>query len=97
MNKNYIVWVCTLRGKGHCWEKGSGLVLEKFRAEVESRGLGNVMVNPIGCTDRHDNGPAVLVDPDDTWYCPVTPKDVIEIIEEHALKGKTVDRLLCSI
>ncbi len=97
MNKQVIVWVCMLRGKGRCWEKGAEHVLKRFRAEVESKELNNVLVTPTGCSDRHDYGPAVALDPDDTWYCNVTPEDVTDIIHEHILNGKPVRRLMCAI
>ncbi len=97
MSKKYIVWVCTMRGKARCWEKGSEAVLKRFRSEIESRGLDNVMVTPTGCSDRHDYGPAVAIDPDDIWYCRVTPENVTEIVQEHILNGRTLRRLICPI
>lgn len=97
MTGKFIVWVCMMRGKGRCWEKGAGLVLERFRAEIESRGLNNVMVTTTGCSDRHDYGPAVALDPDDIWYCHVTPEDVTEIVQEHILNGRAVSRLMCAV
>jgi (2Fe-2S) ferredoxin len=54
-----------------------------------------VLVTPNGCTDRHDHGAAVLVDPDGTWYCGVKPDDVPSIIEEHVCRGRPVNRLAC--
>ena len=95
MSKKFIVWVCVMKGRGRCWEKRGELVLKRFRAETESRGLNNVMVTPTGCSDKHDYGPAVAIDPDDVWYCNVTPQDVSEIIQEHIVNGRVVRRLIC--
>jgi (2Fe-2S) ferredoxin len=39
-------------------------------------------------------GPAVLVYPDGIWYYNVKPDDVAEIVDEHLVKGKPVERLL---
>lgn len=86
-----------MKGKGRCAEKGGKQVLERFRAEVDSSGLDNVMVTPTGCSDRHDYGPAVAVDPDGTWYCRVTPDDVPEIVQEHILFARVVRRLECPL
>ena len=38
-------------------------------------------------------GPAVMVYPDGVWYAQVRSEDVIEIIDEHLLGGKIVNRL----
>ncbi len=97
MNSRFIVWVCIMRGKGRCREKGGDQVLKRFQAEVESRGLHNVMVNPTGCSDRHEYGPAVALDPDNVWYCKVTPDNASELIDEHIMNGRVVSRLLCPI
>ncbi|HEV2904175.1 MAG TPA: hypothetical protein VGW32_03960, partial [Pyrinomonadaceae bacterium] len=35
----------------------------------------------------------VLIYPDGVWYAQVQPKDVSEIIEEHLLNGRVVERL----
>jgi sirohydrochlorin cobaltochelatase len=93
--KRYIVWVCTMDGAGRCGSKGGKDVLTRFRSEVAARRLDNVMVTPNGCTDRHDHGPVVLVDPDGTWYCGVGPEDVDEIVELHLCNDAVDDGPLC--
>ena len=97
MEKKYIVWVCMMSGNGRCKQKGSGQVLETFQEEVNRRCLENVMITPTGCTNRHESGPAVAVDPDDVWYCHVTSEDVPEIVREHILHGRPLQRLMCPI
>jgi len=94
-SKRFIIWVCTMDGEGRCGRKGGKEVLARLRLEVERRGLSNVLVTPNGCTDRHDHGAAVLVDPDGTWYCGVKPDDVPSVIEEHVCGGRPVKRLAC--
>jgi (2Fe-2S) ferredoxin len=39
-------------------------------------------------------GPNVLVYPEGVWYGQVTPEDVTQIIDEHILEGRVVQRLL---
>jgi len=97
MNKDYHIWVCVLKGKGRCWEKGGERVLDRFREEVKSQRLKNVMVTPNGCSDRHDDGPAVMIDPEDVWFCHVTPKDVPKILDEYVRKGRPLPHLKCPI
>ncbi|MCF4144511.1 NADH-quinone oxidoreductase subunit NuoF, partial [Dethiosulfovibrio acidaminovorans] len=47
-----------------------------------------------GCHGMCEMGPIVVVYPEGTFYCRVSKDDVPELVEEHLLKGRTVDRLL---
>ena len=46
-------------------------------------GAGKVRVNQAGCLDRCDEGPVIVVYPEEVWYTYVDQEDVDEIIEEH--------------
>lgn len=39
-------------------------------------------------------GPSIMVHPDNVWYQKVTLADVDDIIEQHIVGGKPVERLL---
>jgi NADP-reducing hydrogenase subunit HndC len=39
-------------------------------------------------------GPTTVVYPEGTWYCNVRLADVDEIVTEHMLRGRPVERLL---
>lgn len=54
---------------------------------------GNVRINMAGCMGRCELGPTVAVYPEGVWYTYVDEKDIDEIIEEHLLHGRIVDRL----
>ena len=54
---------------------------------------GKVRVNVAGCLNRCDEGPVVVVYPDDVWYTYVDQEDVDEIINEHLVNGRIVKRL----
>lgn len=54
---------------------------------------GEVRVNTAGCLNRCDAGPVIVIYPDETWYTFVDKDDIDEIIEEHLVKGKKVERL----
>jgi len=56
-------------------------------------GPGKVRVNNAGCLDRCEEGPCVVVYPEGTWYTYVDEKDIDEIIDEHLVHGRPVDRL----
>lgn len=86
------VLVCTGTG---CASSGSHEVIEKFKSEIEKKGLSDeILVVPTGCHGMCEMGPIVVVYPEGTFYCRVSPEDVSEITEEHLYKGRIVERLL---
>ncbi|HNY46081.1 MAG TPA: (2Fe-2S) ferredoxin domain-containing protein, partial [Casimicrobium sp.] len=56
-------------------------------------GQGRVRVNNAGCLDRCDEGPVMVVYPEEVWYHYETEADVDEIISEHLQAGRVVERL----
>ncbi|MGD9020795.1 MAG: hypothetical protein PVF46_03295 [Lysobacterales bacterium] len=96
------VFFCTNdRGAGaerpSCNQCGSAALREYAKARVKDLGLagqGKVRVNSAGCLDRCEEGPAVVVYPEGVWYTYVDEMDIDEIIEEHLIGGRVVDRLL---
>jgi (2Fe-2S) ferredoxin len=66
------------------------------KGKVKALGLsgeGKVRVNQSGCLDRCDEGPIIVVYPEEVWYTYASRADVDEIIESHLQNGKIVDRL----
>ena len=57
------------------------------------KGPGKVRINKAGCLDRCDDGPVMVVYPEGVWYTYVDNEDVEEIIQEHLINGRVVDRL----
>jgi (2Fe-2S) ferredoxin len=57
------------------------------------KGKGAIRINKAGCLDRCDDGPVLVVYPDETWYTYVDKADIDEIIEEHLVHGRVVQRL----
>jgi (2Fe-2S) ferredoxin len=57
-------------------------------------GAGGVRINTAGCLDRCEEGPVLVVYPDDVWYSYVDQADIDEIIDEHLLNGRIVERLV---
>lgn len=62
-------------------------------AQLGLKGKGNVRINKAGCLDRCDEGPVLVVYPDETWYTFVDRADIDEIIDQHLVHGKVVERL----
>ena len=78
-----------------CRASAGETIIENFKKELEEKNLaGDVQVVPTGCFGFCEKGPIVKVMPDNTFYTQVTPDDVKEIIDEHIIKGRKVERLL---
>jgi len=54
---------------------------------------GKVRINIAGCLDRCNEGPVIVVYPEEVWYTYVNKEDIDEIIEEHLKNGRVVERL----
>ena len=50
-------------------------------------------INKAGCLDRCDLGPVLVVYPEGVWYSYVDQEDIEEIIQEHLVQGRVVERL----
>ncbi len=78
-----------------CTSSGSLDIQKAFAENIEKNGLSEeVKVVQTGCFGLCALGPVVIVYPDGTFYSRVTSDDVKEIVEEHLLKGRIVDRLV---
>lgn len=96
------IFVCC--GKS-CTAAGSAEVKEAFERELKSRGIlfgkekkgknpkGSVVLTDCSSVGFCAVGAAVLVYPDGIWYAQVRAQDVPEIIEEHIINGRVVERL----
>ena len=78
-----------------CRASASDVLYENLVKEVKENGLENeVQVVTTGCFGFCEKGPIVKVIPDNTFYVSVEPGDAKDIIAEHAIKGRKVERLL---
>ena len=87
---NYIL-VC---GGTGCRASQSEQIIENLRAAVEQYGLEDTQVIRTGCFGFCEKGPVVKMIPDNTFYVQVQPSDADEIVREHLVKGRKVERLL---
>ncbi len=86
------VLVC---GGTGCSSSGSGEILEAFKSGIAEHGLDKeIAVVQTGCHGLCALGPIVTVYPEAVFYAQVTKDDVAEIISEHLLKGRVVERLV---
>lgn len=86
------VLVC---GGAGCISSGCKAVQDELVKEVGAQGLTEeVKVIATGCVGSCDLGPVLVIYPEGTFYQKVKPADVKEIVSEHLLKGRHVERLL---
>ena len=96
------IFVCT--GKS-CSAVDSAEVKAAFEQDLLQRGIlfgkekkgknpkGSVVLTECASVGFCAIGPAVMVYPDGVWYAQVRPTDVPEIIEQHIINGRVVERL----
>jgi (2Fe-2S) ferredoxin len=80
--------------RGCCLARGGAQVAEAFKEKLYARGLKRIVrPNRAMCLDQCALGVTVVVYPEGVWYGHVTPADVDEIIDEHIVGGRVVERL----
>jgi NADH:ubiquinone oxidoreductase subunit F (NADH-binding)/(2Fe-2S) ferredoxin len=78
-----------------CRAAASDTIDENLKEELKSRNLENdVQVVTTGCFGFCEKGPIVKSLPDNTFYTEVKPGDASDIVKEHVIKGRKVERLL---
>lgn len=90
----YRTHVMVCGGTG-CTASGSGKIQEALVSEIKKKGLEDeVKVVQTGCFGLCELGPIMIIYPGDVFYSRVTVDDIPEIVEEHLLKGRVVERLV---
>ena len=80
---------------GSCLASGSKEIGEALRAEIQKAGLEEqVAVREAGCMGPCVRGPVLRVGPEDVFYQGVKPEDAAEIVREHLMGGRVVERLV---
>jgi NADH-quinone oxidoreductase subunit F len=92
-NPDYrVIAVCAGTG---CTSSASTDVREALREEIARNGLGGqIEVRRTGCFGFCAQGPIMVVYPGESFYTQVTPADVGEIVAEHLVSGRPVERLM---
>jgi NADH-quinone oxidoreductase subunit F len=84
-----------LCGGTGCRASGTHSFKAALAEEIAHRGLGDeILVTETGCNGFCAVGPVMLILPEDTFYLGLRPEDVPEIVEQHLIKGRRVERLL---
>jgi (2Fe-2S) ferredoxin len=94
----HVFICCNQRGEGEtcCNEHGASQLLGYMKDRVKAQGLagpGQVRINKAGCLGRCDNGPVMVIYPEETWYTFIDEADIDEIVACHLVDGQVVERL----
>ncbi|MDR2057335.1 MAG: 4Fe-4S binding protein [Dysgonamonadaceae bacterium] len=91
-NYKYHILIC---GGTGCRASKSDLIHEGFDKILAEKGLSDeVQVVETGCFGFCEKGPIVKMLPDNTFYVEVKPDNCEEIVNEHIIKGRKVNKLL---
>ncbi|OVE79166.1 NADH dehydrogenase [bacterium I07] len=92
--KNYRTHVLVCAGTA-CVSNQSMTVKEALEDEIRKRGLEKeIQIIGTGCNGFCERGPVAVVQPDDIFYQRLTIKDIPNLVEEHFLKGRPVEKLM---
>jgi len=96
--KHHVFFCTNCRDDGSqcCAQYGASAVRDYAKRRSKELGLagrGGVRMNTAGCLDRCSEGPVLVVYPEGVWYTYVDQEDVEEIIQEHLVNGRVVERL----
>ncbi len=97
--RRHVFFCCNQRdGSEKCCASAGAADLQGYaKGRVKALGLngrGQVRINKAGCLDRCEEGPVIVVYPDNVWYTYVDRADIDEIIDRHVVNGEIVERLL---
>jgi NADH:ubiquinone oxidoreductase subunit F (NADH-binding)/(2Fe-2S) ferredoxin len=91
---DYKIHLLICGGTG-CKSAESEDIKKSLKQWIDEVGLeDDVQVVFTGCFGFCEKGPIVKVLPDNTFYVGVTPADTEDIVKEHLIKGRIVERLL---
>ena len=86
------VMVC---GGPGCQPSGSQAIIDAVRDELSQQKLDqNVRLCVTGCHGFCEQGPVMVIEPGNVFYCHVSPEDAFEIVYQTVMKGEVIERLL---
>ena len=96
--KHHVFFCCNQRpaGESCCIDHAASAMQTHAKERIAALGLkgqGQVRINKAGCLGRCDDGPVLVVYPDNVWYTYIDQEDIDEIIDSHLVHGRIVERL----
>lgn len=94
----YHILVCNSfraggEAKGKCSKKGAGDLVAYIEGEILDRGL-DALLACTGCLKQCDNGPVMVIHPQNTWYGNVDSPAAVDEILDALEEGTVAERLL---
>lgn len=95
---HHVFFCCNQRDPGDTCCAAHGAVDLHAYAKDRIKALklnqpGKVRMNRAGCMERCDAGPVLVIYPEAVWYTYIDKEDIDEIIDEHIVNGRIVERL----
>ena len=94
----HVFFCCNQRDPPErCCATNDALEMQQYaKKRIKALGLSGkdrVRINKAGCLDRCEEGPVIVVYPEEVWYTYVDRQDIDEIIDRHLVGGEIVERL----
>ena len=92
--QNITTTVMVCGGTG-CKASSSQAVIDAVRDELSRQGLDTkVRLCVTGCHGFCEQGPVMIIEPGNIFYCHVSPEDAFEVVYQTVVKGEVIERLL---
>ncbi|MEE9494014.1 MAG: (2Fe-2S) ferredoxin domain-containing protein [Gammaproteobacteria bacterium] len=96
----YHVFFCTNQREDdrECCQRFASTEMRDYAKQrckaLRLQGKGGVRINTAGCLDRCQEGPVLVVYPEEVWYTYIDSEDIDEIIQKHLIEDEPVKRLI---
>lgn len=78
-----------------CQASHSLAVIDALKQEIKRRKIDKkVRVRTTGCHGFCEQGPIMVIEPENIFYCHVTPENARDIVAKTLLKGEVIEQLL---
>jgi (2Fe-2S) ferredoxin len=81
--------------KGKCSKKGAMNLIPYIEEEILDRGL-DALLTSTGCMKQCDNGPVMVIYPENYWYGRVESEDAVDEILDALEDGDAAEKYLLS-
>lgn len=93
--RQIITTTVTVCGGTGCLASQSQAVIDAVRDELSRQGLEqSVRLCITGCHGFCEQGPVMVIEPGNVFYCHVSPEDAFEIVYQSVMKGELIEHLL---
>jgi len=96
--QHHVFFCCNKREPPEkcCADAGAADLQAYAKGRIKALGMsgqGRVRINKAGCLDRCEEGPVIVIYPEEVWYTYIDREDIDEIVDRHLVKGEIVERL----